>query len=617
MNFIPSQPDAAPLRMPGQVASCQTSTSSVESLPVARALVPASPRPDSTELVAGRVAASPLRNGGFTLVEVMISIAIALVLILGIAQIFSMAQRTTGAGTQVLAATDATRGIQQTLLNDARGITNTIGDSPALVIFSFPQAVFRNKVDQQEDLDGKPTTLNDPVNGGQSLAAESISTIDDRIHRTDALGFFARGSFTRRTGDSGNTAPSYPASLTSPTTSEEAFIWYGHLALPDNDAIAHWQWNNPSTPTPPGQFWNPGSGDPKLNPNNFFASDWILGREVILLAPRLGSGEPHILGTSTGNNPLWLSTSTSSSGNLTESQSYAVDGSVNIPLHSSRYDLADGSIASYRQVFPPPQPAVTFAWWPGWEGLSGWDIKWAPTPPAYSPPPPTPTQVQQTRFFADPFARKPASGAVGSAATQQLSAAIAQMSPIFVRGCSQFIVEFAGDYLTQDANGQIVAGKPDGQIDYVDIVDPVTKRHTHQIRWYGFPRNTAATANGPTPFDGGVLPLSELLNLVNKPAVGHTLDFERSPLPKAGGGVPPPGPWNGTWATNAVTTNGLPALYPQATGGSPTPYLCAWGPDTDGFGVPRPKMLRITVGIDDPTGHLNTQQIYEYVINLP
>ena len=52
------------------------------------------------------------------------------------------------------------------------------------------------------------------------------------------------------------------------------------------------------------------------------------------------------------------------------------------------------------------------------------------------------------------------------------------------------------------------------------------------------------------------------------------------------------------------------------------PYTCSWGDDTDASSagnptIPRPKMIRITIGIDDPTGHLNTQQIYQYVFNLP
>jgi prepilin-type N-terminal cleavage/methylation domain-containing protein len=560
----------------------------------------------STELVEvsrGRLC----HKSGFTLIEVMISIAIALVLILGIAQIFSMAQRTTGAGTQVLADTETNRGIQQMLLNDARGITNGIGDSPGLVILSYPAAAFRNRPDQQQDNDADVTTLNDPANAGKSLPPEAISAIDDRIHRTDVLGFFSRGKFTRQTGDSGNPPdPKFPPSLTSPTTSEEAFIWYGHLALPDNNLLNKWNYKNPGALIAAGtaQFWSPGAGTAATNPNNFFASDWILGRQVILLSPRATSNEPHIMGTSSGAKPLWLPIAQPSVAN-----------DSGIPLYASRYDLADATIASYRQSFtaptsspPPPQ------WWLGWQGLSGWDISSSGR---------SMKNPVQTRFLGNPFLRKPTTTGTGTE-TQQLSAAIAQMSPVFVRGCTQFIVEFAGDFLTQNAsaNGAITAGRPDGQIDYVDVVDPSNpSKHLHQTRWYGFPRNAGATTGGMNLADPGwVLPVSTVLSLANIPTVGHYLDFERSPALPASGSVPPPPPWTGAWTQNSGNAaGGLPSAYPGAPtySGALVPYGCAWGPDTDGFSVPRPKMIRVTIGIDDPTGHLNTQQLYEYVFNLP
>jgi prepilin-type N-terminal cleavage/methylation domain-containing protein len=524
---------------------------------------------------------SPRARGGFTLVEVMISIAIALVLILGVSQIFSMAQRTTGAGIEVLADTETNRGIQQMLLNDARGVTNAVGDSPGLVILSYATATFRNRADQQQDNDGNPQTINDPVNPTATIN-ESIAAIDDRVHRTDVLGFFARGKFTRRTGD-GMTGS--PFSLTAPTTSDEAFIWYGHLALPDNNEITKWDYLKPGAPTttPKGQFWNPGCADPTLNPNNFFASDWVLGRQVILLSPRGSSSpEPHIRGISesTPQNPLWLQGSSSS-----------VASDNNIPLYASRYDLADASIAAYRNAL-----GGGTNWW---QGLTGWD----------------PSKPQQTRFDGNPFARKPATASMSTGADiQQLSAAIAQMSPIFVRGCTQFVVEFAGDYVTQNASGTIgttdssgrtTLGGSDGQIDYY-----VDNNGTHQIRWYGFPRDSAADG-GPvattpsTPGDGGVFPVGLVFKNagVTPPAgwlVGGNLAFERLSANSY------------VWPASANTdqTNGLPAW---STG----PYACAWGTDTDALNIPRPKMLRITIGIDDPTGHLNTQQVYEYVVNLP
>ncbi|HEY2584338.1 MAG TPA: prepilin-type N-terminal cleavage/methylation domain-containing protein, partial [Tepidisphaeraceae bacterium] len=508
---------------------------------------------------------SRFHRRGFTLVEVMISIAIALVLILGIAQIFSMAQRTTGAGTQILAAMDTNRGFQQMLLNDARGVTNAVGDSPGLFILSYPQAAFRNKEDQGQDLDGDPRTPNDPANPGQSLPPEPVATIDDRIHRNDVFGFFARGKFTRRTGEGTN----FPFCLTSPTTSEEAFIWYGHLALPDNTQITKWNYTTPGANTTAGsvQFWNPGCGTATTNQNNFYASDWILGRQVMLLSPRVPGStnyrETHIKGTSENPalDPLRLLK------NLTPAT--ANDNTGN-PLYASRYDLADTSIAAYRNAL-----ATAGVNW--WQGMSGLD----------------PTGPNQTRYDGNPFARKPG-GTQNGTETQQLSAAVAQMSPIFVRGCSQFIVEFAGDYVTQDINGTITAGGSDGQIDYY-----VDNNGARQIRWYGFMRDTAAdggpvaTASATVKGDGGVMPVGMTLSKAGLTApaswlVSGNLAFERV---SAASYV-----WPGTKNTS-TNTNGLPVWYVN-------PYVCAWGPDTDKLGIPRPKMIRITIGVDDPTGHL-------------
>ena len=68
------------------------------------------------------------------------------------------------------------------------------------------------------------------------------------------------------------------------------------------------------------------------------------------------------------------------------------------------------------------------------------------------------------------------------------------MSPYFLQHCSQFIVEYAGDYLTQDNTtsstaGSITALGSDGVIDYY-----YDANKNKRIRWYGMPRST--TNNG-------------------------------------------------------------------------------------------------------------------------
>jgi hypothetical protein len=87
---------------------------------------------------------------------------------------------------------------------------------------------------------------------------------------------------------------------------------------------------------------------------------------------------------------------------------------------------------------------------------------------------------------------------------------MAKAMPVLLQNCSQFAVEFAGDYLTQDndqyfppgtpnANqpnpdwGRIKRIGPDGVVDYVVDHSAVTASNynvSSKIRWYGLPRDT-------------------------------------------------------------------------------------------------------------------------------
>ena len=58
----------------------------------------------------------------------------------------------------------------------------------------------------------------------------------------------------------------------------------------------------------------------------------------------------------------------------------------------------------------------------------------------------------------------------------------------------------------------------------------------------------------------------------------------------------------------AVGANGM---APEAR------YTCVWGPDVNLLTDPLPKMLRITLVLEDATGRLAEGQQYEYVIKLP
>jgi hypothetical protein len=252
--------------------------------------------------------------------------------------------------------------------------------------------------------------------------------------------------------------------------------------------------------------------------------------------------------------------------------------SLNVPptgpavqLFMSRYDLAFTSIANYRSTLS----TTNYTWW---EDLCGILLTTPPT----NPPAAKNTVNTDLRYWANPFFRKPT--VTGAAAQSWMSGAAAQASPVFVRGCTQFIVEFAGDYMVQDpTTGAPMSAGQDGQVDYT--VDPGTgARH---IRWYGYERDT--NDDGAIDPRVDVVPVKTALLFYGIPMAAGAATFERF----------------------------VPANYtlrPQGINSSP--YICAWGADTDAI-LPRPKMIRITMAVDDPNGHLNTEQTFEYVFNLP
>src|SRR5205814_5458639 len=92
------------------------------------------------------------------------------------------------------------------------------------------------------------------------------------------------------------------------------------------------------------------------------------------------------------------------------------------------------------------------------------------------------------RYFCKPWPTKDNSKAADPALAMHDE--LAQASPIFLRGCSQFVVEFAGDYMNQPNTGPWKLGE-DGQLDY-EIVpkDPANPGlgTMARIRWYGLDR---------------------------------------------------------------------------------------------------------------------------------
>ena len=556
-------------------------------------------------------------NSAFTIIEVLISIAIALLLILGINQVFSIAQQTSGAGTTALGQVESARAAQAILQGDFNNAV-TGPDSPGIVIVSEPVYAYRNR---QDLLSNRSTAanavqfINDPVNANNSTGIQqSLTATNSRVHRIDRIMFFTRGTMPRQTADS----PGFVSS----TAWLESFVWYGHLALPRNYQYSA-QYSGPKPNLPPngysgGDFRNPGDLPPgqnwtAYNPNNYFASDWVLGRVPIVLVPfatpnSTGTAEMTMAAPNVGSTPLTIMAlnNTLPAQAFQETPQGQLQASAPVwPLYSSRYDMAFTSIDGMRNalsnILTSNTPNNPFAWW---QHLSGVfvpislgqyppDIRYEADPTPLHPPQPPPASPTQLAQWA--------------------SAAAARQAPMFLRGCSQFIVEFAGDFVTQDNNpgppgapnpnfGRPLSAQPDGEIDFM-VTTLSTGEKVKRIRWYGFPRDVGSplTPNAPQPagapdghidWQDDVVPVRDLLAVINPN--NQPYPFER-------------------WVNTTLRQRN--DYFPPGQVQVGSQYICAWGWDTPN--VPKPKMIRITIALDDPSGRLNGEQYFEYVFNLP
>lgn len=491
-------------------------------------------------------------SAGFTLIELMVSIAIALLLILGVNEVFRISSETAGQGQTLSTISRDDRAIQNTLTEDMRNIvpvasaSSPTADGPCFIIDSRFVTAFRNARDKAGAADPN-NPLHDPTVFKKSVPPDYWNPvlINYRSHRVDQLSFFARGLFPRQTASPG-------FGYASPSTTSEAYIWYGHARLP-----------NPSN-----AYFDPGDSN-VANTSNQVASDFFLCRQAILLDPNIALREPKYLLAAPGPRPLAPLGFGSPSNDTTSpfGGTYVVQ--------DSRYDVGASSISIFNQVLAPYALANPSGWW---------------LPLLY-------------RFDVDPFLTTP----TGSTAPKVNSASTAMASPCLVRGCSQFIVEFAGNFYTKDVNGIVTNARipdKDGTLDFsVDFdASGMPVLNSRHIRWYGFPRDT----NGDGIIDyRDVMPLREMLGGAQK-ADGTPLDDVESVdnLP------PPPQP---------LYVGGKPnkdfhyeAVFANSTGVNNT-YTAAWGPTSN---LPFPKMIRITVAIDDPNGRLGDAQVFEYVFDV-
>lgn len=527
---------------------------------------------------------------GFTLIELMVSMALVLILILGVNAVFRLTSDTVNAGMALSAADRDNRAVQPVLYNDMQ--TAVLEGAPFFIIRSERVAAFRNRADELADRDIQPSDADlqrdlhirtIDINGNNQegeagVAGETISpvTYNSRNHRIDSLRFFANHLYRRQTGGgsvSGTNSANRNQLISDNTVSNEAMIWYGHVTQPD--------FTTPLTQVQ-GEFEGrkpgvrlPGGNPTDKNRDNYYATDWILGRVAMLLQEAPDRSERFIR-----RNP---SSNAQTGGILTPlSENSQAGDRENIQW--SRYDLAQTSIAGYRQILsdvlqdPQLNPTTDFVQSAWYRTLSDY-------------------RFQGYRYPDRPLTAR----------------GVARTTPVLLPGCTQFIVEYAGDYLNQTAAGRIQGtfldpNGTDGQVDFIvtnNTSDPAND--VRRIRWYGFPRNvdTSDDVNGVPMVNGGpretgmldVVPLRDLLLAAGK----SPADLAPNTFWEHFENLPP--------QRNYAASNGVPFN---------ARYVAAWNPsDLTRGSLKRPRMIRITMVVDDPQGRLTEGQTYEYVIDLP
>lgn len=554
----------------------------------------------------------------FTLVELMISIAIAVLILVGINLIFRTTADTVGAGQALNEAMRAQRALTSNLQTDIAGYDSTgaggaptsdtgaaaASDAPFILINSTRVAAFRNRQDELSNADYVANVGSASMSQLDAMIRTTdegitpLAQLNRRNHRVDQLTFFSKGIFNRQTANDGHYVGNFSAA--------EAMIWYGHLDV----------YNGVGNIDVAGSY--PGPGTPAsggvVNPDNQYAADWRLGRQAILMQePRLnGTGAEDYHGLILDNDAIaqtyfqrgW----TTPTNNLVAGQRLSplsftsvTNGIGSVTLPTSRYDLAGIKMELFRDRLDAAlSDDPNYLWWANAMGGS-----------------------YGRRFWCYPIV----SG--DDLAGTSASANMARSVPQLAQGCTQFIVEFAGDYVTQNSNGDVTSPVSDGVLDFV-VVDPAGDK-IRSTRWYGFPRDVdgdgyigAAQANAQHRID--VVPVSVIAgSTVYQVPPSGTIDprwqFEAS-VPVATGGYfmdlsQSPGSQDGM-VYSAVGSGDVPA--------GPA-YICAWNPmqlrdpgSTPPPGAPqyslRPWMIRVVATFADKNGRLNDGLTQQYVFNL-
>lgn len=303
------------------------------------------------------------------------------------------------------------------------------------------------------------------------------------------------------------------------------------------------------------------------------------------------------------------------------------------PVQSSRYDLAGTTIDQFRTTITNAAiaqatggtPTPFYTWW----NLLVYRTGFAGALPL------TPIQIQNSKNQLK--YRFQASNVLSP--TPLSSQDQANLAPYMLEHVSQMIVEYAGDYVSQNANGDVTDTVPDGQIDWVyatkgdwnqnlsysvgdyviyplnsntywQAVAPITgtppaspnwvnATPPKAIRWYGMPRDStgsgvvySGTALNKTANElNNVVPLTDIWAKATAATTVRPVPYEME-VPTASNPI-----------TDYASTAGNSVLGPSAR------YTAVWRNDV-------PAMVRILIKVDDPAGVLQDGPWFEYVFKL-
>lgn len=494
---------------------------------------------------------------GFTLTELLVAIALLMIIMVGVATVFRTTGDTISAGVAINDLNRRLNAARTTLGNDIAGYhADPFGVGPGMMPVNGPAG------------DRPPFLMirGERTSGYLNREQWTGGVANQQDYRTDILAFFAKGIFKRQTGEG--------TDLFVPMSASSAYVWYGHLWLPksdnpDDENDADWYYNGVSSAT---TMTHPGYGAPETNPNNFFAAQWTLGRMALLMAQPMdipALSNPHAvldlrnqpvtyIGRDEGKDtdPKVLSPLSVSSN------SWDGTGTMGPPyIQWSRYDVV-GTTAGLT-----------------WDEYGGLVARVA-----------DPDDLDYVEYWAENKFRY-RFRATPNIDLDDATAGpddLARTVPVYLSGCVNFIVEFAGDYIAQNSDGTLVApygseyNRDDPGVD--DVIDfNVAADGRRTIRWYGFPRDADGDGSDTS---GGVNPSAY-----------------KDPMPV----------WYSRWGRD------IAFRMPFENDSDATFYNCAWSrnefetsadPDSRSMA---PRLIRITIQVVDPEGHVDEGMTRQFV----